>query len=409
MPTPADLDAWIRAHWDDTLRQSPKDDGSLLALARPYTVPCADGMFQELYYWDTYYTCEGLIAHGRVALAKDNAECLLGMVDRFGFVPNGNRSYYVTRSQPPHLALMVSRIHAVTGDDAWLAAALPRIEREVAFWRTLRSSPCGLATYGVHGTDGDAQGTTEWVHQNRFPITQPREAWVDIGRDLTASCESGWDFTPRFGFDCRSICPVDLNCLLAATEDLVGLWRERLGLPAALAWRAAAAARRARVDELCWDEASGTWLDWDWRRGERRMMPSAAAAYALWLGAESPERARRWAAQALPRLLFKGGITTCEPGPRSQTWQWDHPNAWPPLQYAAVMGLLRHGLEAEARQIAKAWCQAAFNAWVATGRLWEKSNCVTGGLDVKDEYPMPPMLGWTAGTWAHLHHLKLDA
>jgi alpha,alpha-trehalase len=295
----------------------------------------------------------------------------------------------------------VDRVHAAGAGDGWLAAALPRVERELAFWRTLRDTPCGLAAYGSHGSDAEALSCLEAIEQTRFRVSAAPADRVRTAHDLIASCESGWDFTPRFGYSCRDLCPVDLNALLAASEDLVGIWRARLGLPGAEAWRRAAARRRSLLDDLCWDPDLATWLDWDMATSRRRPQPSAAAGYALWLGTVDPAKAQAWVARALPRLLMAGGVTTCEPGPRTQVWQWDHPNAWPPLQYAVVHGLHRHGFTIEARTVAEAWGRAVLGGWRSTGQLWEKPNAVTGGNDVVDEYPMPAMLGWTAGVWAH--------
>lgn len=404
------LDHWIREHWQDCVRSTPENEGVYLALPVPYVVPCAesDGMFRELFYWDTFYTNEGLLSHGREDLARNNVECLMDLVDRYGYVPNASRVECVCRSQPPHLALMVESIFQRSGDRDWLASALPRVERELAFWTSVRGTPCGLSAYGEHGGESDWRFVFGDLQRLRFPNeVLPADQWAEIGADAIASSESGWDFTPRFDWDCRSVCPVDLNMLLAASERLIGQWREILELPGAHAWQAASLRRQQCINELCWDASLSTWLDWDWKRGIRRNVPSAAAAYVLWLGDACSAKAHLWIEKALPRLIGKGGVAACEPGQSSaREYQWAAPNAWAPLQYSVVHGLLRAGRTDLAADLTSRWCQAVLKGFVETGRLWEKYNALTGGTDVIDEYEMPPLMGWTAGVFANFVDLE---
>ncbi|HEX2864170.1 MAG TPA: trehalase family glycosidase, partial [Deinococcales bacterium] len=209
------VDAAIRSLWDSTVREAPEDQGTLIRLPHPYTVPCPQGRFQEMYYWDTFYTNEGLIAHGRVDLARQNTENLLSLVERFGFVPNGNRTFYLNRSQPPHLLLMVESVHRATGDDAWLEGTLDLLEREHAFWMARRLGPGGLNHYGHAATPGELEQLFEHVSKRwrDWPEAVERPAAGEAS-ELTAECESGWDFTPRFAGRCETSEAVDLNALL---------------------------------------------------------------------------------------------------------------------------------------------------------------------------------------------------
>jgi alpha,alpha-trehalase len=103
----------------------------------------------------------------------------------------------------------------------------------------------------------------------------------------------------------------------------------------------------------------------------------------------------------LPLVERAHGLITCAEGshPSANTYQWDAPNAWPPLQAAAIMGLRRYGYHAEARRLAEKYVRTCARNLAATGQLWEKYNALTGGIDVADEYKMPPMMGWTAGVF----------
>ena len=148
-PDTAAVRLYISRAWDSTLRFNPGDTAdSLIGLPRPYTVPCAEGMFNELYYWDTFFTNEGLIADGLVRTAEDNVENILFLIDRYGFMPNGNRLWYLSRSQPPYAALMVEKVYEATADTAWLRRAFPILEKEYAFWMRERMSTTGLNRYG---------------------------------------------------------------------------------------------------------------------------------------------------------------------------------------------------------------------------------------------------------------------
>ena len=98
---------FIRENIKKTVRKNTKGDETLIGLPFPYTVPSVSEAFQEMYYWDTYFTNVGLIKSGEVNLAKNNVDNLLYMADKYGFVPNGNRTWYLNRSQPPFLSLMV--------------------------------------------------------------------------------------------------------------------------------------------------------------------------------------------------------------------------------------------------------------------------------------------------------------
>lgn len=98
---------FIRTSWDASVQYNPADSQTLIGLPRPYTVPSVSQTFQELYYWDTYFTNEGLVRDGRLDLAKNNTEDMLYLVDRYGYMPNGSRTWYLNRSQPPFLCMMV--------------------------------------------------------------------------------------------------------------------------------------------------------------------------------------------------------------------------------------------------------------------------------------------------------------
>ena len=407
---------FIVSHWEETVRSAPADDGTLLELPRPYTVPCRRGAFQELYYWDTYFTCLGLIESGRTDLAADNARSLLALLDRFGFVPNGNRTFYLTRSQPPYLAALVRRVAEASGDEGFLRAALPSLRREYDFWRTHRTTPTGLARYGHHATRDELLAFHAEIAP-RTGLAADRESVLPQLSRLMAECESGWDFNPRFDKRTDEFCAVDLNCLLHGYERLFAAHPDVAGEED---WAARAEERAARLHEFCWDEERGGFFDFDFVNGRRSPVASCATFQALWAGVATPAQAEATVRQMLPRLEFAFGVAACEVRPDNRRWQWDYPNGWPPNQQTIVAGLARYGYTEEARRVARKYLATVCRSFQKTGDLWEKYNVEDGtprafaepsypnsghygedGAEIATDKP-PAMMGWTAGAFMSL-------
>ena len=127
-----------------SVRETPNDEGSVIALPKPYSVPCVKGAFQEMYYWDTYFTNKGLLLLGNVEQAKNNLACITYLIDKFGYMPNGSHKGLLNRSQPPYASLMARDIYDVTRDKEWLRQTVKALEKEYDFWMTKRIAPNGL-------------------------------------------------------------------------------------------------------------------------------------------------------------------------------------------------------------------------------------------------------------------------
>ena len=184
-------------------RTSIEPWSSLLPLDHPYVVP--GGRFREIYYWDSYFIMLGLEQDGRLDLARDTLDNFASLIDRYGHIPNGNRSYYLSRSQPPFFSLMVELIAAHDGD-AVLVKYLPELEAEYAYWmdgaETLapgvgfpprrpacRTASCSIAT----GTIAPRRATNPTARMSRRRGAPNRPA-EEVYRDLRAGAETGWDF-----------------------------------------------------------------------------------------------------------------------------------------------------------------------------------------------------------------------
>ncbi len=395
--------AYISASWDRTVRHNTDDDGSLIGLPYDYTVPSPEGMFQEMYYWDTFFTNEGLLADGRLDLARGNVDNMLALVERFGYMPNGTRTWYLNRSQPPYLSMMVRSIYERTGDRDWLASACETLLKEYEFWQNERLAPCGLNRYW--------SSTPDWLVAE-MAVTGPSRIGMQcdsldavkmraLSCDFIAEAESGWDFNPRFERRCGDFCPIDLNSNLYAYESNFAFFARELSLADEQLWLERAQTRKSLIIKYCYDVRSGLFFDYDYVNGRRGSVLSAAAFSPLFVGLADRSQARRLARRALAGLEYPFGLSVCPEGDYGFNYQWSYPNAWPPTTYIAIDGLRRYGLQRDARRLAVQYVNAICSLYARTGKLWEKYNVTDGSDDVNNEYDMPEMLGWTAGTFIY--------
>lgn len=433
----------IADHIDDlwtVLTREPLDHpprGSLLQVPHAYVVP--GGRFGELYYWDSYFTMLGLSASGKAGLLHDMVSNFAHLIDTYGHVPNGTRTYYLTRSQPPLFAFMVELGEQL--DDVDGVDFLPQLKREHAWWMSgsdsLGPSEAGAANRRVvHLPDGSLL--------NRYwdERAAPREeAWLEdvttakaaeaLGRDpqevyrhLRAAAESGWDFSSRWlaepvAFDedsavqggaadaasLASICttdlvPVDLNAFLYKLESVIASLSARSGdVAAASDFAHRATVRKAAVVKWLWDGAQGAFFDHDWRLGRRRACLTAAGIATLFAGLAEPAQVEAMAATVALRLLAPGGLSTTE---CTSDQQWDQPNGWAALQWMAIQGFAHYGEDALARTIAHRWLATVAAVYEREGKLVEKytlrrqdhdSSAGGGG----GEYPLQDGFGWTNG------------
>jgi len=399
----------------------------LLYLPHPYVVP--GGRFNEMYGWDSAFILSGLLRDGQIELARDIVDNFLYEVRHYGAVLNANRTYYLTRSQPPFLAAMVLAVYRATGDRAWLAGALGALEATYAYWTTPPHlvPELGLSRYFDRGggpapevgSERDAAGRTHYDRVRDFfrdsLRAQPDRAFDRFydraGDRLTedffagdrAMRESGFDPTGRFGpfgAETARTVPICLNTLLYRYEVELGQIEGLLGRATdAARFAALAKARRARVEALLWDEGAGLYFDYDLDAGRLRRYPFTTTFWPLWAGLASPARAARVIANL---ALFErpGGIMTSTVVTGAQ---WDAPFGWAPLQLLAVEGLRRAGDVTDADRIARAFLTMLLDDFERRGTLLEKYDVVRrsselGGDALRFGYRSNEIgFGWTNG------------
>ena len=395
-----ELKEYIEKNLPLSIRFQEQDTESLYALPYPYLIPSVKGMFQEMYYWDTYFANTGLILRGDLQQVKNNIEDLLHMIDRFGFVLNGSNTYFLYNSQPPVLALMVREYYDQTQDKTWLAQAYPRLVKEHQFWMERRKNKSGLNRY-------DCEPLPEaWVEHSsmsaigRLGFRPEGMTDGDMARANHAAGESGWDFTPRMGWEVFNFAPVDLNSWLYSLEDQLSFFARQLdNAEDAAKWREACEARGRLMRQYLQGEDQ-VFYDYNERTEERTGIVSAATFYPLYVGMATAEEAAA-AVGVLHRVEEPYGVACVEKCDKPGNYQWGHPNGWPPTQRIIVDGLLRYGYREDAMRIADKYVELVERCFKETGHLWEKYNVVKGNAEVVDEYEMPTMLGWTFGVYAH--------
>jgi alpha,alpha-trehalase len=405
----------VRAHierlWGALTRQPQASPGpdSLLPLRTRYVVP--GGRFREMYYWDSYFTMVGLQAGGHDDLVASMVANFAGLIDDYGHIPNGNRSYYLSRSQPPFFAAMVELQASHDGVEA-LAKRLPQMMAEHDFWmegadklergaahrRVVRLADGSLLN---RYWDDSATPRDESWQEDVTTARGSKRPEAEVYRDLRASAESGWDFSSRWFADGKTlatirtteILPVDLNSLLWKLENVIARGCEVMRrADCKKDMTAQAAARKKAIVKLMWDEDLGAFLDYDWRNGRRLSRINAATAYPLFVDLADATQVRREAKAIRTSLLERHGLaTTTEPTGE----QWDAPNGWAPLQWIAIDGLRRHGQEDLAEEIATRWVKENARVYCKTGKLVEKYDVRGAGEGAGGEYPVQDGFGWT--------------
>lgn len=367
---------YIEAYWPKITRENTTDRGTLIGLPCPYVVPGDGEMFQEMYYWDSYFISLGLIRSSRAYLVKAMTDNMAYLLDRFGVIPNGTRYYFLSRSQPPFFMEMVRMTYeAGLADTAWLAKMVRLAESELyTVWY------------------GQAQ-----PHKRRVYRELSRHYDINVLHDL-ASCESGWDHSTRCEDRWLDHLPPDLNAILYAYENQLAWAHGVLGDDEGGGWTTRANLRKEAICDLNWDESAGFFFDYDYVNERRNQTPSLAGFYPLWAGLASDEQAARIVETWLPTFEFAGGmVTTLE---TKAGRQWAFPNGWAPLQWIVVAGLERYGYHDHAARVRRKWLDNCTTVFDQTGALWEKYNVVRPGADAEGGlYGQVRGFGWTNGVF----------
>jgi alpha,alpha-trehalase len=407
----------VREHIDalwKVLERKPEDQrpySSRIALPHRYVVP--GGRFNEIYYWDSYFTMLGLEESGRHDLTVSMLDNFAWLIDQFGHVPNGNRTYYLSRSQPPFFAAMVELVAQRDGN-ATYRKYLPQLRREYEFWMEGAAALAPGASHRrvVRLPDGTVLNRywddrdTPREEAYREDIATARASGrpaAEVYRNLRAAAESGWDFGSRWLADGKTLetihttdlLPPDLNSLLYQLENTIAkACQVTSDAACALDMLTRAAARKAAIEKVLWNPAAGAFTDYDWRARKLGDRVSAATLYPLYFKLSDRERARTIAETVRAKLLQPHGLATTT---ATTGQQWDAPNGWAPLEWIGIGGLRNYDQEALAGTIAQRWVAKNLQVYRSTGKLVEKYDVTGSAAGGGGEYPLQDGFGWTNG------------
>ena len=417
--TARSMEEHIRALWPVLTRTADRTDtrSSLIPLPSSYVVP--GGRFREVYYWDSYFTMLGLVESGRVDLVKHMLDNFAHLIRTVGHIPNGNRTYYLSRSQPPYFAAMVG-LYATATDSGRALAYLDALEAEHAFWMdgANRIAPGEAHRRVVKLRDGAV--LNRYWDDRAEPRPESHKPDYELGatlgdaqranfyRNARAAAESGWDFSSRWmrdPSDLRTletieIVPVDLNSLLYHTERTIAALRSFRGRPGdaevSVRFNRAANDRRRALLSHAYDPERGFFYDVRWRTNERVTdRPTLAAAAPLYFGLATPEQGRAVAGRLERDFLKPGGFATTN---IASGQQWDAPNGWPPLQWLSIQGVRRYGRPDLADLARDRWLALNRRTYRVTGKMTEKYDVVDMSRQAGGgEYPNQDGFGWSNG------------
>jgi alpha,alpha-trehalase len=438
-----DVVSHIQSLWAVLKRNpdKPIDGSSLLPLPNPYIVP--GGRFREVYYWDSYFTMLGLKESGETKTIEDMVNNFAYMINTYGHIPNGNRSYYLSRSQPPFFALMVELLAEIKGDAVY-ATYLPALEKEYQYWMLgSEKLAAGAANQRVvkmaDGTllnrywddldiprqesyredvETAEQAAKSILANKEFKNEKQKEKAAEqirseIFRHLRSGAASGWDFSSRWFADKKNIIsiqttqflPVDLNCLLYQLElTLKTAYTKITSSKSDVAARNISLAgqydkrakdRKKAIEQYCWNESAGIYADYNFVSQKVNDQVNMSGMFPLFFQVADRVRAEKEQKAVIRDLLKDGGFLTT---PEYTGQQWDAPNGWAPLQWIAIIGLEKYGYFEESRQSAERWVKLNKTVFDRTGKLMEKYNVANLKLDAGGgEYPSQDGFGWTNG------------
>jgi alpha,alpha-trehalase len=421
------VETHINKLWQILQRQADqeKPNSSLIPLPHSYIVP--GGRFREVYYWDSYFTMLGLQESGKYNLIENIVNNFAYLINHVGFIPNGNRSYYLTRSQPPFFSLMVKLLAEVKGAekaDSVLIANADALQKEYNFWMETGGAKTGAVKHVVFLPDGEV--LNRYWDAGDFPREEAYKEDIEtaakskqnaqvVYRDIRSAAESGWDFSSRWfkvdtslaTIQTTNIIPVDLNALLYHLEQtLAEAYHLKKDDKRSIEYQNLASKRKNTLLKYCWNAKTKWFFDYNWKEQSQSKVYALSGIFPMYFGMVYPADGVAASATLKQKFLQPGGLVTTT---NKTGQQWDAPNGWAPLQWIAISALHQYNQNALANEVAKRWQRINLKVYQQTGKLMEKYNVADTGLIAGGgEYATQDGFGWTNGVLLKLLHHKTN-
>jgi len=408
---------------DSVKRSWVKGNGLVL----PYTHLGCGGSNPTFFYWDQYFVNKGLLLIDSLSVfAKNATDNLLWEVDTLGFVPNANQNWGMNRSQTPYLAMMVQDIYENMDikDTEWLKKAYLTLKTEYHFWTDAsidaienhNTSVKGLQRFYHHASKEELFELYESCYERKLlelsPDSISDEEKIKIAGIYATEAET-MDFTPRFENRCPDFIAIDLNSNLYKYEKIFAQIVDELQLANEPEWSKLADKRKELINQYCWNEEEGLFMDFDFVNKRFSKVRSIASMYPLFVGLATQDQAER-ARLKLSLFEFEYGVTVCEKTDQDILYQWDYPAGWSAVQLFTIIGLNNYGLYEDAVRISSKYLDLVTKNYLdpipktyhkneetferEEGFIYEKYDAVTGQIN-DSEYPAGVFLSWSASVY----------
>ncbi len=433
-----DVAKHIKSLWSVLKRDADKsmEGSSLLGLPNEYIVP--GGRFREIYYWDSYFTMLGLKESGEEQMIESMIDNFTFLINTYGHIPNGNRSYYISRSQPPFFCMMVELLASIKGDAVY-KKYLPSMQKEYDYWMegaatlkigksfkrvTKLKDGTILNRYWddldiprqegfVEDTKTADAASTEKMMTMRFASNEAMVAFKtesdkNIFKNLRAGACSGWDFSSRWFVDPNKIstiqildiAPIDLNSLMYKMETILSKSYQLTKQKNLQTKFSTLSNKRLKsIEKYFFSKTIKFYSDYNFVENNTTDISTAAALYPLNFITKNQKSFTTIGVAAkkfVEKYLLKDGGIVSTPNNTGQ--QWDAPNGWAPQQWMVIAGLENCNQKVLAKDIAMRWIKLNNDVYLRTNKLMEKYNVVDLKLEAGGgEYPSQDGFGWTNG------------
>ena len=410
---------YINNNWENLYRRTPeKTESSLIPLPNPFIVP--GGRFREVYYWDSYFTILGLERSGLSDVSDNMVENFLYLVNKYGFIPNSNRIYYLSRSQPPFFALMIEKTRKNKNKE-WLGRFYEGVVKEYWFWMKPGEHYINEIGLNRYYDSKDVKRIEAFGDDNKNLVEIPDKFY----QNERSICESGLDFSKKYSAGALNIIPVELNSLLYRYETLLSNWALKLGKQIeSKEWAKRARVRKQNMFKYLYDKESGIFQDYNFNKKIFTNYQNLTSIYPLWvrlLDKNNPEENKIAATTrefVLKNLEKPYGVILLESKKTitqnafikkdENEYQWDSPNGWAPLQLITIEGLKNYGFYTDSERITRKWIDLNTDVFEQEGKFFEKYNVISGNQNIKTCYPGQDGFGWTNGVYLELIYELLN-